>query len=67
MVLRAYQRTIRRLVLMDVMQIPIDAPKPFHERPVKARKPPDQRKKIHSRTDWPKGRKIPNRKPENVT
>ena len=55
LVLRAYQRTIRRLVLMGVMQIPQDAPKPFHERKPKARKPREQRTKIQS------GRKLESR------
>src|SRR5687767_14651483 len=33
MVLRAYQRTIRRLVLLAVIQIPEDAPKPATPKP----------------------------------
>lgn len=60
LVLRAYQRTIRRLVIMEEMQIKHDAPMK-HAAPVKPRKPAAERTKIQSRTDWPQGRKIPSR------
>lgn len=60
LVLRAYQRTIRRLVIMGEMQIKHDAPMK-HAVPIKPRKPPAERTKIQSRTDWPQGRKLQSR------
>jgi hypothetical protein len=65
LVLRAYQRTIRRLVLMGVIQIPEDKPKPFAARPTKPRAPKAERKPVAPRENaWPpKGsRKLPTRK-----
>lgn len=62
--LRGLQETLERRKEQGILFVPEDAPKQRKTRP---RLPPDQRKKIHSRSDWPKGRKIPNRKPENVT
>lgn len=58
LVLRAYQRTVRRLVVMGVMQVPLD--KPMEHR-VKPRKPRDQRAPINNRKDWPAGRKLKGR------
>lgn len=55
MVLRAYQRTIRRLVQRGIIVVPMDAERLSSEKPVKPRKPADQRAKIPARkTDWPK-------------
>lgn len=54
---RALQRTIRNRVLRKIVQIKIDIPKPASARPVKPRKPADQRAKVPSNPD----RKIPSR------
>ncbi len=59
--LRGLQRTIRRLTLSGTIPVPLDKPKPSHERPVPKRKPKGERAPIQSRTEWPKGRKIPSR------
>lgn len=50
--LRALQRTIRRLVEKGVLVLQLDLPKPFAEKPVKRRLPPEKRKKIAGRTEW---------------
>lgn len=55
LVFRAYQRTIRRLVLLKVLRLDEDVAKPFHARPVKPRKPREQRRPV------PAGRKLQGR------
>ena len=52
--LRALQRTVRRLIEKGVYDVKQDAPKPFHTRATKPRKPAEQRGKIVQRkTEWP--------------
>lgn len=58
---RALQRTIRNRVLRKIVQIKLDIPKPASARPVKPRKPVEQRAKINSKSEWPKGQSIPSR------
>jgi hypothetical protein len=58
--LRALSETIVGLVTEGVVIVPLDASKLSSERPVKPRKPKDQRPKIQSRNEWATGRKIPN-------
>jgi hypothetical protein len=60
-----------RLIRMGIVIVPLDAERLSSDRPVKARKPPGERravpkgKPLESRpTDWPKGRKIPSRAKE---
>lgn len=63
-VLSAVCETWVRLIREGTIVVPLDTPKPFHERPAKQRKPPEERGKIAARVDpWgPKGsRKIPKR------
>ncbi len=48
-VMRAMQRTLRRLVLLEIVSVPRDTPKPLSERATKPRKPPAKRKAIPSR------------------
>lgn len=63
-VLSAVAETWVRLIRTGIIVVPLDAPKPLHERPTKQRKPVEQRAKITQRADpWPpKGsRKIPTR------
>lgn len=48
-VMRAMQRTLRRLVLLGIVVVPEDPVKPFHARAVKPRKPRSERKAIVSR------------------
>lgn len=45
-VMRAYQRTIRRLVELDVLPLKQDTPKPFSARPTPKRKPKADRKPV---------------------
>ena len=58
------QRTIRRLVERGILAVKLDEPKPMHDRPVKVRKPTEQRAKVgagrplQSSNEWPKGRKL---------
>jgi hypothetical protein len=62
-VLRGVTETWVRLIRAGIIFVPEDAPKPFHDKPVKQRKPPEQRAKIAQRANpWPpKGsRKIVN-------
>lgn len=59
--LRALCETLVALVLSGVVSVPQNSPKARHEAPVKARKPPEQRAKINSRTEWPTGQKIQSR------
>lgn len=47
--LRALQRTIRRLVERGILKAKLDEAKPLADRPVKPRKPPEQRAPIKSR------------------
>jgi hypothetical protein len=66
-VLRGVTETWVRLIRAGIIVVPLDAPKPFHERKPKARKPPEARKAIPARVNpWPKGRKIPSRKSERT-
>lgn len=52
--LRAFIRTLRNRIERGLIFIPLDAPKPFHDKPVKPRKPAEQRATIPSRKDaWP--------------
>lgn len=52
--LNAVCETYVRLVRAGIVVVPIDTPKPFHDRPAKPRKPPEQRAKIpHGETKWP--------------
>jgi len=64
MLLRAMQRTIRRLVVdLKVIIVPLDPEHLSHERPTPPRKPKAERKDIPARVDpWPKtSRKIQSR------
>jgi hypothetical protein len=60
-VLGGVTETLVRLIVAGVVSVPQDAEKPASERPTKPRKPAEQRTKIKSRSDWPKGQKIPSR------
>lgn len=51
-ILRGMQETIRNRVERNILIVKFDLPKPFAEKPVKPRKPPEQRKKIAGRTEW---------------
>jgi hypothetical protein len=68
--LRALQRTVRRLVERGIMSVKLDVAKPFTERPTKPRKPRGEGRAVpkgpplESRSEWPKGRKIPARAKE---
>lgn len=60
-VLRALCETLVTLWLDGLLKVPLDKPKPSHERPAPKRKPKGQRAPIQSRTEWPKGRAIQSR------
>jgi hypothetical protein len=62
--LRALQRTVHRLWERGIYGPGDEAAKPRRERAAKPRKPPEQRAKIVSRSQWPIGRKIPTRAKE---
>jgi hypothetical protein len=64
--LRGLQETLEGREAKGLLFVPKDAFTPASERPVKARKPPEQRAKIHQRNEWPQGRKIPTRKRETT-
>lgn len=72
LVLRAYQRTIRRLVQMGEMRITLDRVTPLHAKEVPPRLPPALRAKVppsrqlQSANNWPTGRTIPTR-PKRAT
>lgn len=57
-VLGGVTETWVRLIQMGIVIVPLDATKLSSERPIKPRKPREQRQKIHSKTEWPKGRKL---------
>lgn len=63
MLLRAMQRTIRRLVVdLKVIIVPLDPEHLSSSKPTPKRKPPEQRTKIPARVDaWPTGRKLVSR------
>ena len=44
--LRGLQETLERRVEIGLLFVPLDAPAPFHERPVRPRKPPSERTKV---------------------
>lgn len=50
---RAMQRTLRRLVLLGIVVVPVDIPKPASDRAVKPRKPKGERKPIPARVKLP--------------
>lgn len=60
-VMRALQRAFVWLIDTGTVQVKLDSAKPLHERQVKPRKPPEQRAKINSRSEWPIGRKLESR------
>ena len=61
-VLRGVTETWVRLVRAGIIVVPQDAATSFGAKPVKPRKPAEQRSKIPARADpWAKGRKIPSR------
>jgi hypothetical protein len=63
-VLRGVCETWVRLIKANIVIVPLDPERLSSERPVKPRKPPEQRRPIpvgrplESRSDWPKGRKL---------
>ncbi|GHA15467.1 hypothetical protein GCM10007989_07800 [Devosia pacifica] len=59
MLLRALQRTLRRLVETGVVQVPLDQSKPASARPVPKRKPRNQRAKIYGSKEMPQRPKRP--------
>lgn len=59
--LRGLQRTLRNRVERGIAVIALDKVKAASERPVKPRKPAEQRATINSRSEWPKGQKIPSK------
>lgn len=59
--LRGLQRTLRSRVLRGIAVIALDRQKPASEQRTKPRKPPEQRAKINSRTEWPTGQKLQSR------
>lgn len=59
--LRALQRTVRRLVELGIYPVKLDERTPLSQRPVKARKPKEQRTAIPSRPMATTGRKIESR------
>lgn len=68
MVLRALQRTWRNRVERGFIRIDEDKPRPLAQRPTPPRKPKSERARVaqgrplRGRSDWPKGRKIENRR-----
>lgn len=66
-VLRAMQRTLRNRVERGIIVIPLDPDHLSHEKPIKPRKPREQRAKVgpsrplESRSSWPVGRKLQSR------
>ena len=51
--LRGLQDTLEARVEAGLVFVPLDPPKPFHDRPAAKRKPPEQRAKIpHGETKW---------------
>lgn len=60
-ILRGLQETLRNRIDRGLLFLSQDTPAPHHAKPTKPRKPRDQRAKIQSRTDWPKGRSMPSR------
>lgn len=67
LVLRALQRTLRYRIEHKFMRIDLDKEVTFHDRPVKPRKPKDERakvpagRKLEGQSNWPKGRRIPSK------
>ena len=63
--LRALQRTIRRQIERGLIVYPITIETPASARPIKSRKPREERQRIpRSQNPWPQGRKIPTRQKE---
>ena len=61
-ILEAVTTTWVRLIRAGIVFVPEDAPKPFDSRPVKPRKPRDQRARLRaSKKEWPTGRKLQSR------
>jgi hypothetical protein len=60
-VLGAVCETWVSLIASGIVIVPLDAEKHAHERPVKPRKPVEQRAKIASNPSWPEGRKMQSR------
>lgn len=61
MVFRAVCDTWVRLIKMKIIFVPQDPERLSSERPTPKRKPPEARKKITSKTEWPEGRKMQSR------
>lgn len=59
--LRALQRTIRRQIERGLIVYPLTVEQPSSSKAIKPRPPREQRAKIHSRNEWPSGRKLPKR------
>lgn len=59
--LRGIERTLESRFRAGVLSMPMDAEKPFSERPTKPRKPKSDRAKINSKSTWPTGRKMQSR------
>lgn len=73
LMLRAVVETMVDRIRQGIVIIPLDPERLSHDRPVKPRKPPDQRRPIPTGrplpsrpTNWPKGRKIPSRAKANT-
>jgi Protein of unknown function (DUF1364) len=60
-VIGAVTETYVRLIVAGILVVPLDAETASHDRPVKPRKPKDERTPIASRTEWPQGRKLQSR------
>lgn len=60
--LRGLQETLEARHEIGLLQIPLDAPRPHHDKPTRPRKPAEKRRPIHSRGfDKSQSRKIPSR------
>jgi hypothetical protein len=65
-IVRGLQETLLSRIERGIVTVKLDAPKPFSDRPVKARKPKNERqpipgRKLESRSTFPTGRKLPSR------
>lgn len=59
--LRGVVLTMVNRARRQIIVVPLDPEHLSHDKPVKSRKPADQRKKIVGRTEWPQGRKLQSR------
>lgn len=58
LIARGIVETIVDRIRRGIVIVPLDAERLTSERPVKPRKPKEQRAPLHGRAEWPKGRSI---------